>query len=469
MKLKLIAAAVAALGSAAAGATVLNPATDSATNVYYIAGASAQAQAFNAIAKSLFDVPNDVVKILAANSGTCAGRDNNDENKHVAYFGVRGGVNTLLIYRNKDGSGSGVQQLLANSTAATAVGGGNGIVITLPGSAPSGSAPNITATSSNCVARLPVGALSDEKHTELDASVLAVAGTTNYDALSAIKTPIKTGLQGFGVAVSGSLYTALQTANTTAGIPLGTGGQPSIRKADYASLADINGTIKTAADLLNDSSITNTIEIARRVNLSGTQAASNLYFLAAKTGGAQTPATAADFPIADIATNGIGVTENSSTGNVKTRLNGSGYVIGIVSLENVPCTGAGTPDASCTAAESWKFVAIDRVSPNYAYDLATSTVVVDPYQRQQMADGSYDFAYESYLLYKDASLNTGSGIIKAIGDNIKLTSKSNLRGYAYIDAPGTWAAWDSSLGYTGNTNKQSRVSRGGNNLAPLKY
>lgn len=456
MQFKLIATAVAALGSISAFAAPLDPAVDTPAVVYYVAGASAQAQAFNAIAKSLFTTPNDVIQITAA--APCG--DAGDANKHVAYFGLRNGVKTLLVYRNKDGSGAGVQQLLANSTSAPAITASTVISLPQAGAVVAGAAGSYTSVSSTCVARLPVAALSDVKHTELADSVLAVAGTAGYDALGAIKTPIKTGLQGFGIAVNQALYDALVAANTAAGIPL-VNGQPSIRKADYASLINIGGSIKTAADLLNDPNDGHTIEVARRVDLSGTQASSNLYFLAAKTTGAQLPATAADFPIADIAGNGIAFTENSSTGNVKTKLNSTtntNYVIGVISLENKP-----------SATDTWKFVAIDGVSPDQAYDAATGTVGSDPYQRQAFASGSYDFAYESYLLFKDSTLNTGTGIVKALADNIKQTAKSNLVGFAYIDAPGTWAAWDSAAGYTGNVNKQSRVSRGGNNLAPLGY
>jgi hypothetical protein len=456
MKFKLIAAAVATLGSVSAFAAPLNPAVDAPAVVYYVAGASAQAQAFNAIAKSLFTTPADVIQITAA--APCG--DVANANKHVAYFGKRNGVNTLLVYRNKDGSGAGVQQLLANSTSAAAITASTVISLPQAGATVAGAAGSYTSTSATCVARLPVAALSDVKHTELSASVLAVAGTAGYDALSAIKTPIKTGLQGFGVAVSLPLYNALVAANTAAGIPLvGTQAQPSIRKADYASLVNIAGSIKTAADLLNDPADAHTLEVARRVDVSGTQASSNLYFLAAKTAGAQLPATAADYPIADIAANGIAFSENSSTGNVTTKLNSTtAYVIGVISAENKP-----------SATDTWKLVAIDGVSPNQAYDLATGTVDIDPNQRQNLATGSYDFAYESYLLFKDSTLNAGTGIVKAIADNIKLTGKSNLVGFAYIDAPGTWAPWDSSLGYVGNVNKQTRVTRGGNNLAPLGY
>lgn len=459
MNIKLIAAAVAALGAVSAHAVVLNPVTAvvPASNYYYVAGASAQSQAFNAVAKSLFDVPADVVRITAA--APCG--DTGDIQKHVAYLGVRNGVNTLITYRNNGGSGAGLLQLIAKTTAAPQVV-TSGSVINLPGTAVAGSAGAWTSTSTTCAAKLPVMALQDVRPTEHTAAVVSLANSTNYDPLSVIKPAIKTGLQGFGVAVSASLYTALVNANNAAGIPL-VNGQPSIRKADYTSLVNSSGSIKTAADLLNDPADTNTIEVARRVATSGTQASSEMYFLGAKTAGEQTPLTALDYPLADIAANGMAVTEGASTGNVKTRLNTAGYVIGVVSLENVPA-----------GADTWKFIAIDGVSPNQAFDAATGTVVVDPLQRQAVSSGSYNFAYESYVAYKDAAMNaagslTTAGLAKAISDEMKKAANSNLVGYSYLDQPGTWAAWDSSAAYVGNTNKQSRVSRSGNNLNPLMY
>lgn len=468
MKLKLIAAAVAALGASVSQAAPLDPQTTtvSAANTYYVAGASAQSQAFNAVAKKLFDVPNDVVQITAANSGTCAGKDNSDINKHVAYLGKRGGQPTLLIYRNKDGSGGGVQQLLANDIAASAISGtngvgttGGGVVITLPAGAATGASGTWTATSSNCTATLARIALSDVKTNELDATVTAVAGTTNYDTLAAIKPALSTGLQGFGVAVSASLYNALINANNAAGIALVNGTQPSIRKADYTSLTAKTGLIKSAAKLLNNASDTTPLELARRVAYSGTQAASQLYFLAAKTGGEAVPTTTAD-SVAGVLT----VTENSSTGNVKTKLNSAtAYVIGVMSLENVP-----------SGTDTWKWVAIDGKSPNLAYDLADSTTKTDPYQRQNLASGSYDFGYQSYVLYKEAALGaagtvTTAGVAYALTSQIRRSSYSNLPGFAYQDLPGTWKSWDSSAGYTNNANKQSRVKRGNSNLKPLMY
>ncbi len=453
MKLKLIAASVAALGCASAFAAPLNPATAAVApaNYIYIAGASAQSQALNAVAKSLFDVPADVVQITAA--APCG--DAANIQKHVGYLGVRGGVNTLIVYRNNGGSGAGLLQLLAKTTSAPQIV-TSGSVINLPGSAVAGAAGAYTATSTNCAVKLPAIALQDVRPAEHTDSVVALAGTANYDSLSVLRPTIKTGLQGFGIAVSNSLYTALIAANTAQGIPL-VNGQPSVRKADYASLASSTGSIKSAADFLMNGD-GSAIEVARRVDTSGTQASSNLFLLQAHTSGQQSPLTAADLPLADIALNNMAVTEGAATGDVKTRLNTTGYVVGIMSLENVP-----------GASDTWKWVRIDGVSPTQHFDLATGTVVTDPYQRQAHADGSYAFAYESYVAYRDPALGTTTGLAAVLAGRMASTSASNLTGYCYQDLPGTWNEWDSSLGYVGNVNKQCRVGHAGNNLNPLYY
>jgi hypothetical protein len=449
MKIKLIAASLAVIGSSSAfavtcGTPVATNATIPASSYIYVAGASAQSQAFNAVAKSLFDCPNDVVQVKA----DATLQDGGDIQKHVGYLGTIGGTNTLIVYHNNGGSGSGTLQLLAKTTAAPQVA-TSGNALTLAGaSAVSGASGSYTATAFSQALKLPVIALQDVLPSEHSSLVTTAANSANYDALSVIKTPLPTGLQGFGIAVSAPLYSALQAAQ-------GTTGQPSVRRSDYASLTNINGSIKTAADLLRNTDA-GTLEIARRVGTSGTQASSELFFLNAKTAGVQTPATAIDYPIGSIATNKLGVTEGASTGNAKTRLNSTNsYVIGVLSLENVPA-----------GADTYKFVAIDGVSPDHAYDLTAGAVTADPYQRQSVAAGDYPFAYESFVVYKDNAYGT---LATKLATQILDSTAHNLVGFAYEDLPGTWAAWKSGDGYIGNVNKQSRVGRAGNNLFPLEY
>ena len=118
IKVKFLAAACAALCSAGAFAAPLATNTGNPANLvtYYIAGASAQAQAVDAVLKTadFFATPTDVVKISGGSTNS-------------AYYGmsnaaVTGGVSKplLIIYRNSNGSGSGVRQLLAKGATMAA-------------------------------------------------------------------------------------------------------------------------------------------------------------------------------------------------------------------------------------------------------------------------------------------------------------------------------------------------------------
>ena len=73
------------------------------------------------------------------------------------------------------------------------------------------------------------------------------------------------------------------------------------------------------------------------------------------------------------------MTEQSSTGGVKTALNAATlagqFALGVVSMENTPAPTAST--------DRWAFVKLNRVSPN-----------TDAQQRAEALDGTYDFWYE---------------------------------------------------------------------------
>jgi len=463
MKLKLLAAACATLAST--GAFAACPAANATINAscvlqapaktYYIAGASAQAQAFNAIAPTLFDTPADVIKITAV----APAPDTANQDKHVAYYGLRGGVATAIVYRNSGGSGSGIRQLVSKTAGAytaipnsPAVGTEN-VAMNLTGcAAVSNAAAPWTTTCSGSVAQVPVAALSDVLPGELSAGLFPPAGA-NYFGPAALDVTT-TSLQGFGVVVNAALKTKLVQQNAREGRPVDATGQPSIRRADYASLVSVEGGIKDAASLLNDPSDTTAITVCRRTDTSGTQAASNLFFLNNVSGlkgfgGALNPESVA----------APGVTYNlaSSSSNALTCLAGSGYRIGVLSLENIP--------------SGWSYVKIDGVSPDFSYDLNGTTIpgagIVknDPKQRQQMAAGYYPFAYQSVV----AITPTAPAAVKTLRDDIVLklsdSTASDLAGFAYQDLPGTWNRWDSTVGAPSNL--QSRVTRTGNNSQPL--
>jgi hypothetical protein len=460
MKLHPIAAAVAALGSSAAFA-VCPPTTTVDTNpdpvletctiqpttqTFYIAGASAQAQAFNAVAKNLFDVPNNVIQIRAGTTSV---------NSHVGYYGIRGGVKTLIVYRNSGGSGAGLRQLVSNTTGAYDLLPGanneNNALTLGTVTAVTGGSGTFVATSSTNTKQVPSLALLDLNFNE-HANGVVPAPDASYVAVSALESG-KTGLQGFGVVVNPALYTALQNQNTAEGKPLGFGGQPSIRRADYASLISVEGNIKTAADLLNDPADLTKIVVCRRADTSGTQAASNIFFLNNVSGlaGYGGALNSEKDPVGDV-TYVLG----SGTGDAIACLNAAGpeYRIGVVSLENVPPGG------------TWRFVAIDGVSPNATYDLGTAAVVADPKQRQQMAKGDYTFAFETSVANRKAASATVKALRAALVSQMADSTKSDLTGFAYQDIGFFgWNPYDSTL--AAPANKQARGNRNANNSQPL--
>lgn len=456
MKLKALAAAFAALGSAGVFAACPSNATvngacaiQAPAATYYIAGASAQSQALNAIAKSLFDVSDDVIQIKSTTV------DANDIQKHVGYYGIRNGQATLIVYRNSGGSGAGARQLVSKTTTAyTALPGAgteNNAMTLGTCTTATGGANTFTATCSSNTTRVADVALLDVNPDEHAPGVVPAAGA-DYVATADLLTT-KTGLQGFGVIVNPALYAALQAQNAREGVPLGLGGQPSIRRADYASLVSVEGAIKNANRLLNTTGDSNFITVCRRTDTSGTQASSNMFFLnnvsgTVGFGGALTPRTAAG--------TGVGYTLNSSTGNVKTCMNtAGGYRIGVVSMENVP-----------GGSDTWKFVRVDGVSPDVAFDTKPGvlTNVVDTKQRQNVARGDYPFAFESFVAVRSDAATEVQDLYTAIGGLIADSTLSDLVGFAYLDGATPWKPYNSA---DATPNQQSRVTRGGNNSQPL--
>jgi hypothetical protein len=169
----------------------------------------------------------------------------------------------------------------------------------------------------------------------------------------------------FGIAVNLNLRNALQDAQ---GLPNDdtAANVPSMPRAFYA--AAVAGFVKGGSANANWQSLTRLagdnakqVNICRRTNGSGTQAASNLFFLNAPTigsdsGGMLAPKGATGA----LAVNGsLAVIENTSTGTVETCLTNAvlgstGYAMGIVSYEVDPSTKA------------YRFVKIDGAAPDKA-------------------------------------------------------------------------------------------------------
>lgn len=199
--------------------------------------------------------------------------------------------------------------------------------------------------------------------------------------------------QGFGVVVSPALYTLLQTDQGTTGVP-------SISKTQYASLMSQtvgfwstllpNGTAHAASPLI----------LARRSLSSGTQAAAELFFLdnpcaTGPVGGStgSTPGSSVGQSFADGADTLIVKQEGSSDAVLAEA--STGYVIGVVSLENPQ------------PASSWKFVAIDGVFPG--------TANAPQFQKTNIVNGTYSFAYETYL-FKSTKSTLSAATLTNIND-----------------------------------------------------
>ncbi len=462
MKLKLIAAACAAMGSGAVMAAPLptNTGAPAGLVTYYISGASAQAAAVAASlpTASFFATPTDVVKI--------SGGSTTDARYGMSNPAVTGGTSVplLIIYRNSNGSGSGVRQLQGATLADIAAipNTDNTNLVNLAGTcgAVAGSAGSYTAScTAGFQARVPTVALSDVAPTQLPG---VFPSGTGYTALADLVAS-KNALQGFGVAANPKLYGALQKANVAEGLlpatcaPTGTAPnyvpvagadcQPTIRKNDYASLISAEGSIKGADTLLGDSLDTTEVTVCRRTDLSGTQATSNMFFLNNVCGNAGFGGVYNPLGAADSAPGQIVYVENNNSAAVAACLNNTAaYRLGVISLENIDTT------------QTYKFVKIDGASPNYTYN--GTTVVADPKNRQNFAKGQYAYAMEMFSAIKPTATPAEVAFASALNAKLGDSTLSDLAGIAYLDNQGGWTVNNTS-------NKFARVSRQGNNCAPL--
>lgn len=435
MNFKIIAAACAALCSASAFAAPLNPQSDVPEITFYIGGASAQKAALTAVAPDLFATPADVVKITQA-----AGQ------KTLGWYGMSKATLTttskrlFVAYNSTNGSNAGVAQLLTTGTPTEAE--ANIVTVGNAGcGATTGAAGTWTSACTTTAVTEVDMALSDVYPGDAVPGVLPTgAGTIPVSAL----TVKKTALEGFGIVVNPALYLALQNAQ---GLCTGVAAacQPSIRRADYASLVTLEGSIKDAAGLLQNPADTNPLTLVRRTDSSGTQAASNMFFANNICGTAGFQGYLSPVLAADSNPGVFDITEQTGTGGVITALTGTntaGYALGVVSLENVPTA----------VLSDYKFVKLDGVSPNFSV-----AGVADAKMRNAFASGSYPFATEMTAMYRTSAPTVTKNLANAVITGLKDSTKHDLAGIAYLDLP---------AGYTAG-GKQSRVNRGGNNCQPL--
>jgi hypothetical protein len=414
----------------------------------YISGSSSLSGALTTIVTAdLFETSTLPITVILDN-GSLNGNATGGVKTVSAWYGLSKqypGKRLFVVYNNSNGSGSGVSQLLAKPALIPEADVVNiGPLSTIDAntctidSLNTPSAPIIACTSHGPTQTDLV--ISDVNATELykleTPSSGKLAATTKLT-----KTPLA--LQGFGVAVNNNLYVALQSANLAEGILPATctagdtsaACQPILRSADYASLISKSGTIKSAAALLNNTDATQLI-LARGSDLSGIQAASNIFFaynpcratidtkgkaIKGVLGGELDIISATDYPVSP--TVPLVVQATATTAAIVSALNApSGYILGILGLTTVP-----------GASDSWKFVKLDGLSPNFNGDGS-----LDTYQRNAFTNNDYPFAMIFYAVAPAKASAKGvaalfPNVITAVVNGFKDSTLHNLTGIGYLD------------------------------------
>ena len=503
MKLKLVSAACLALcsvGSFAAAVTPSCPATPTASDLvnkcapevtFYVGGASAQANALKAALvapNTIFDANKpfakvrDVAQTISGSGSASTVIKGVKDGNTIAYigYGVAGGPAAgqilAVIYNKANGSFAGVNQLFVPKTTAAEnvtlqlttlgqqkLGTGKAVACgtsALAADTVAASATTIAYSTFECADEAPFStgwgadkakamsmALADVRPSEATPGLYGgVIGKWKPTAFPSVTT----GMQGFGVIVSPSLYTAMiaqqvalgrlpascSTSETVGGAGPDTitaACQPNLPKAAYTSL--VTGTAKTAGDFLGNAD-TGAMILARRTDSSGTQASSNIFFAnqaatAAKaalqaTDDAPTvlPGNPADPTLANV--NGsVSVYEKTATGDVITAVSGAaGYAIGVISLENSYALSH-----TASALKGALFVKIDGISPNLTVDSSGLTVVEAKQRAGMIAGYPYVYAMQALTSAKlaDPYKTIAANIVTKLQD-----PTANLTGIAYI-------------------------------------
>jgi len=460
---------------------------------FFVAGSSALGGAISTVitansttgAKGYFDTtttplvsivdmgtPNGVNVVNSTNAGKAG-------NGVSAWYGMSradltGGTSVpiLVVYNSYMGSAAGVSNVMAAPKLLESV--PEAKVVTVgPIKGVANSCAEVTAaitiagTTSTVAAATSKVACSSFAFTRADIAISDVDANElvgMYDVLKGgvalsklTRTPLA--MQGFAIAVNNKFYTDLQAAQITSGALASTCAglyteacQPSITRAQYASLVTKEGSIKSAAGFIPGSQ--EVLTLARRDQLSGTQATSDMYFAGAicnaldlkskinAHGGALTVMRAAD---ATAYAPGLVVHENVQTGDVETDLKlPTGYSIGVIALSKGNAT-------------SYKFVKLDGASPNFAKN--GTAVLGSTALRNNMINGSWPLQMAAYAIYP-----TAAGTYDA-----KKAAKANMIKQMVSDLSDSTLHDLSAIGYfSGVDAKKSQVTRlAGNNCSPL--
>ena len=449
-----------------------------------ITGSPSMAAALNTVVTTvLFDTAIQPITTVKDTSTTYP---NNAANTS-AWYGMSKSILTdgvpkrlFVVFNSNNGSGAGVSLLLAgsldkklaNATKALGVTGsieGKESTMVAVGTSTAAcatpTASTTTAPQVNCTSTAvtpPDIALSDVAPGELYKLYASIA-KAKLTSLTAI--PLV--MQGFGIAVNPGLYNALQTKNVAEGLlpsscsagVTSAACQPTIRRVEYAGIVTKSGPYDTATKLLGTPSA-QVLTVVRRGDLSGHQAASNIHFANNACGSnldAKGKVVAGqldgllEIRGASDSTASLVINEVDDAGVAAALSTTSGYAIGVLSLNKVQA-----------GSETWKFIKLDGVSPDYLPD-GTS----DSNRRARLINGDYGFqmlhfavlptvAMEGTIMGKAAKTNSVSfpNLVDAFVSGLKESGQHNLKGIGYF------------LGT--DTARISKVFRpGASNCAPL--
>jgi hypothetical protein len=489
LKLKVLAAAVLAIGASSAFAAALPVTCDTASALsmantctpdvtMYVAGSSALAGGITqAVTADLFDTAAGitVIKDMGSANGDAIIAPATAAIKGVsAWYGIgktgtaAAGKKLFVVYNKQNGSAAGISQLLSTIKDTTIpeqdvvtigpIGKVAGVVAVTQ--AKSLTANSCTAGAADVTSSVTIGGVvtpvvyhnvtcTTHARTQADVGLSDVAPAELF-ALEGAKpgkvsslTNEVVGIQGFALAVNAKFHDALQAQNIADGLldstcvpgDLTAKCQPTIRKADYAALVSATGSIKSAAGFIpGDATL---LELARRDDLSGTQAASNIFFADNHCGDAVDSkgkvikgVLGGSLPILATTPDAtkLVLSLSATGGGVTTALAATDrYVIGAIGLNSAE------PARSAT---SWKYVRIDSVSPNF-----TVLGAADTTQRAAFANGNYGWAVTSYAATSTKAAKTSvahpsnayHGIVANFLAGLKDSTLHNIKGLAYLD------------------------------------
>ncbi|AKR43875.1 hypothetical protein [Methylophilus sp. TWE2] len=344
-----------------------------------------------------------------------------------AYACVRGGVVSVLYHTNQGGSFNAFAPHVPNDVAGTGFGVTTNlnrlanvatnsctnvgtITVTSQGATPvyrCATTINGFAATDN-TPKKPAGGFSD-----VEAALFGVNATSYGTEIDAGVTQV------FGVMATEPLYRAMQVAQgiyaSVAAANAADPGflpqnAPSINKQQYASL--VSDPLATWAPLGVDE--TKVVIIARRVNTSGTQTASNTFFLGNPC--LQNPSIGGSlFPTkeADSDPDYYQIFEDGETSVVRTRISNASsageFAIGVVSLESTPAAGR-------------RYLKVDGVHPE-----AGPYNTIDSFARYTSAQGQYPFQFPlKGFISHEAKGTFGETVIKNIVGSLSLVSCTSV-------------------------------------------